>query len=79
MYKRQIDGLSSSVTFVVMLGFLFVASFLGNTAVALFASSSTKELPMMRSASSFSPRPRWMEHRGEPPIPHRLAKPIMCG
>lgn len=34
-----IDGLSSSVTFVVMLGFLFVASFLGNTAVALFAAA----------------------------------------
>jgi len=32
-----IDGLSSSVTFVVMLGFLFVASFLGNTAVEIRA------------------------------------------
>ena len=31
---------------------------------------------MIRSASSFSPLPRQMEHRGEPPMPHRLAKPI---
>ena len=37
-------------------------------------SSRAKELPMMRSASSFSPLPRWMEHRGAPPMPHRLAK-----
>lgn len=32
-----IDGLASSVTFVVMMGFLFIASLLGNTVMALFA------------------------------------------
>ena len=39
-------------------------------------SSSAKELPRMASASSCSPFPRWMEHRGAPPMPQRFAKPI---
>lgn len=34
-----IDGLASSVTFVVMLGFLFTASMLGHPTVALFAAA----------------------------------------
>lgn len=33
-----------------------------------------KELPMMASASSWFPLPRWMEHKGAPPMPNRLAK-----
>ena len=49
-----------------------------NTAVtaAPKISSSVKALPITRSASSVSPLPRWMEHRGAPPVPHRLAKPM---
>ena len=39
--------------------------------------SSMKALPMVRSASSLSPRPRAMAHSGEPPVPHRLASPMM--
>ena len=39
-------------------------------------SSSKKALPITRSASRSSPRPRLMEHSGAPPVPHRLAKPI---
>ena len=39
-------------------------------------SSSAKALPMTRSASRSSPRPRLMEHSGAPPVPHRLAKPM---
>lgn len=34
-----IDGLASSVTFVVMMGFMFIASLLGNTTMALFAAA----------------------------------------
>ncbi len=34
-----IDGLASSVTFLAMLGFLFIASLLGQTTVALFAAA----------------------------------------
>ncbi len=34
-----IDGLASCVTFVVMMGFLFIASLLGNTTMALFAAA----------------------------------------
>lgn len=34
-----IDGLASSVTFIVMLGFMFVSSLLGYTAIALFAAA----------------------------------------
>ena len=39
-------------------------------------SRRVKEFPMTCSASSSSPLPRQMEHRGAPPIPHRLAKPM---
>ena len=34
-------------------------------------------LPMMCSASRISPRPRAMELSGAPPLPHRLANPMM--
>ncbi|NCC07385.1 MAG: phospho-N-acetylmuramoyl-pentapeptide-transferase [Clostridia bacterium] len=34
-----IDGLASSVTFIVMLGFMFVSSLLGYTTIALFAAA----------------------------------------
>lgn len=34
-----VDGLASCVTFVVMMGFLFIASLLGNTTMALFAAA----------------------------------------
>ncbi len=34
-----IDGLASSVTFVCMLGFMFISSWLGNTTMALFAAA----------------------------------------
>ena len=34
-----IDGLASCVTFVCMLGFMFISSWLGNTTVALFAAA----------------------------------------
>ncbi len=34
-----LDGLASSVTFVVMLGFLFISSILGNVGAALFAAA----------------------------------------
>ena len=40
-------------------------------------SRRVKALPITRSASSRSPRPRQIEHRGAPPVPHRLAKPMM--
>ena len=40
-------------------------------------SSREKELPITRSASSRSPWPRQMEKMGPPPVPHRLAKPMM--
>lgn len=34
-----IDGLASSVTFIVMMGFMFISSLLGNTTMALFAAA----------------------------------------
>ncbi len=34
-----IDGLASSVTFIVMLGFMFIASIMGNVTTALFAAA----------------------------------------
>lgn len=34
-----VDGLASSVTFLVMLGFLFIAGMLGHTTIALFAAA----------------------------------------
>ncbi len=34
-----LDGLASSVTFIVMLGFMFVAGLLGHTTIALFAAA----------------------------------------
>ena len=37
-------------------------------------SSSVMELPMIREASSVSPRPRAMENSGAPPWPNRPAK-----
>ena len=36
-----------------------------------------KELPIISSASSISPRPRAIEQSGAPPIPNRLAKAII--
>ena len=39
--------------------------------------SRVKAFPMTRSASSRFPRPRSMELSGAPPVPHRLAKPMI--
>lgn len=54
-----IDGLSSSVTFVVMLGFLFVASFLGNTAVALFAAAIAVAVQAFSPGIFTRQKPSW--------------------
>ncbi len=35
-----------------------------------------KEFPMIASASWSFPFPRWMEHKGAPPMPNKLAKAI---